>query len=144
MKIELTRRGDYAVRAMLSLAATTGETRLTGREIAERTAVPRSFLPQVMADLSRAGLVTRRVGRIGGYRLARPPSEITLLEVIETIEGDTRRTACVLRNGPCGVDGRCVAHASFYAAQEALRSSLAGSTLASVIELGGQGSAVQG
>ena len=132
MKVELTKRGDYAVRAMLALAEAGEEQRLTAREIAERTRVPRSFLPQVMADLSRAALVTRRVGRIGGYRLARPATQISLLEIIETIEGDSRRTTCVLRNGPCGVDGRCEAHDSFYAAQEALRASLGRSTLAVV------------
>lgn len=132
MKVELTKRGDYAVRAMLALAAADGEEPLTGRELAERTRVPPSFLPQVMADLSRAGLVSGRIGRLGGYRLARPPGAISLLEIIETIEGDSRRTVCVLRNGPCGVDGRCAAHASFYAAQEALRASLAGATLATI------------
>jgi DNA-binding IscR family transcriptional regulator len=73
------------------------------------------------------------VGRIGGYRLGRPATEISLLEVIETIEGDSRRTTCVLRNGPCNVDGRCIAHGSFYAAQEALRASLGQSTLASIV-----------
>lgn len=132
MKVELTKRGDYAVRAMLFLAATDGEARRTAREIAGATGIPISFLPQVMADLSRSGLVLRRVGRIGGYRLGRPAREISLLEVIETVEGDSRRTTCVLRNGPCGIDGRCTAHDSFYAAQQALRASLAGSSLASI------------
>lgn len=133
MKIELTRRGDYAIRAMLAVARAGSDGRRTGREIAEATGIPTSFVPQVMADLSRAGLVERRVGRIGGYRLGRPASEITLLEVIETIEGDSRRTTCVLRNGPCGSDGRCAAHDSFYRAQEALRASLAEATLATIV-----------
>jgi Rrf2 family iron-sulfur cluster assembly transcriptional regulator len=132
MKVELTKRGDYAVRAMLALAGAAEEEPLTARQLAERTRVPASFLPQVMADLSRAGLVSGRIGRIGGYRLARPPGAISLLEIIETIEGDSRRTVCVLRNGPCGVDGRCAAHESFYAAQEALRATLAGATLATI------------
>ncbi len=132
MKIELTKRGDYAVRAMLALAAAGEAAPLTGRQLAERTGVPPSFLPQVMAGLSRAGLVSGRVGRIGGYRLGRPASSISLLEIIETIEGDSRRTTCVLRNGPCSIDGRCAAHASFYAAQEALRASLQAATLATI------------
>lgn len=133
MKIELTKRGDYAVRAMLALAAGRDAGRLTGREIGERTGIPASFLPQVMADLSRAGLVTPTVGRIGGYRLGRSAARISLLEVIETIEGDSRRTTCVLRNGPCGVDGRCAAHEAFSAAQDALRDSLSETSLASVV-----------
>lgn len=145
MKIELTKRGDYAVRAMLALAeaeaeaeAKVGESgRLTTPQIASRTGVPSSFLPQVMAALSRAGLVDRRVGRIGGYRLHRPAGEITLLEVIETIEGSSQRTSCVLRNAPCSAGGRCTAHDAFYAAQEALRESLDGASLASIVGLRG-------
>jgi len=133
MRIELTKRGDYAVRAMLALAGAGESGRLTAPQIASLTRVPPSFLPQVMADLSRAGLVEGRVGRIGGYRLLRPAREITLLEVIETIEGSARRTSCVLRNGPCSVDGRCAAHDAFYAAQEALRESLGRATLASIV-----------
>ena len=132
MKLQLTRRGDYAMRAMFALAEA-GDAALTASQIAERTKVPASFLPQVMADLSRAELVRGRVGRIGGYRLGRPASEISILDVIETIEGDSRRTTCVLRNAACGDDGRCVAHESFYAAQEALRDSLNRTSLASVV-----------
>ena len=136
MKIELTRRGDYAMRAMLALAEAGGGA-LTAPRIAELTRVPPNFLPQVMATLSRANLVHPRIGRIGGYRLARPAEEISLLEVIETIEGDSRRTACVMRNGPCGAEDRCIAHDAFYAAQEALRDSLRTATLASVVDSGG-------
>ncbi len=132
MKVELTKRGDYAVRAMLALAVAGERMPLTTREIAERTGVPAGFLAQVMADLSRSGLVTGRIGRIGGYRLGRPASSISLLEVIETIEGDSRRTTCVLRGGACSEDGRCAAHASFYSAQEALRASLRDATLATI------------
>lgn len=133
MKLELTRRGDYAVRAMLALAEAGEKARLTTPQIAARMLIPASFLPQVMADLSRAGLVRRRLGRTGGYLLARPAAEISLLEVIETIEGDSRRRTCVLRNGPCSVEGRCIAHETFYAAQEALRASLRDASLASIV-----------
>jgi Rrf2 family transcriptional regulator, iron-sulfur cluster assembly transcription factor len=133
MKLELTRRGDYAIRAMLALAEVEDGARLTAPQIAAQMLIPGSFLPQVMADLSRAGLVRGRLGRTGGYRLARPASTISLLEVIETIEGDSRRRTCALRNAACSVDGRCVAHDSFYAAQEALRDSLRGASLASIV-----------
>lgn len=136
MKIELTRRGDYAMRAMLALAQAGGAA-LTAPRIAELTKVPPSFLPQVMATLSRASLVHPRIGRIGGYRLARPAEEISVLEVIETVEGDSRRTTCVMRNGPCGPENRCIAHDAFYTAQEALRDSLRTATLASVVDSGG-------
>ncbi|HYO41821.1 MAG TPA: Rrf2 family transcriptional regulator, partial [Candidatus Limnocylindrales bacterium] len=82
MRIELTKRGDYAVRAMLALARGNGNGLLSARRISDAMAIPVRFLPQVLADLGRAGLVEAAPGRSGGYRLTRDPSMISLLEVI--------------------------------------------------------------
>ena len=120
MRLELTRRGDYAVRAMLALAQREPGHVTSSLEIADEMAIPVAFLPRVMADLVFAGLVQSTTGRTGGYVLARPPVDITLLEVIEAVEGDSRRTSCVLRGGPCGRDGHCQVHDAFFAAQDAL------------------------
>lgn len=131
MKLELTRRGDYAVRAMLTLSRP-GAGKLTSARLVEATAIPPSFLPQVMGDLVRAGLVENRRGRNGGYRLAREPETISLLTVVEAVEGDGRRRTCVLRGGPCRRDGACDVHDAFYRAQEAVFGTLAGVSLADV------------
>ena len=128
--MELTKRGDYAVRAILALARTRDGRLLSVRRIAEEMAIPVRFLPQVMADLAAAGLVEATTGRAGGYRLARPPDTISLLDVVEAVEGDSRRRTCVLRGGPCGLDGHCDVHDVFFAGQEALRGTFARSTLA--------------
>jgi Rrf2 family protein len=130
MRLELTRRGDYAVRAMLALADVPDGGWLSVRAIAEAMEIPRPFLPQVMQDLVRAGLVEPRIGRTGGYRLARPARRIALLEVIESVEGDSRRRTCVLRGGPCGTDGHCRVHDAFFAAQAALLERLSETSLA--------------
>jgi Rrf2 family protein len=130
MRLELTKRGDYAVRAMLALARDEDAGLVSARRIAERMDIPVRFLPQVLGDLGRAGLVEAAPGRAGGYRLARAASAISLLEVIEAVEGDSRRRTCVLRGAPCGVDGFCDVHAVFFAGQEALLGALAGATLA--------------
>jgi Rrf2 family protein len=135
VKLELTRRGDYAVRAMLALAAADGldpDRYLSARRIAAEMAIPVRFVPHVLTDLSAAGLVMARTGRLGGYRLARPAREITLLDVITAAEGDARRRACVLRGIPCGTDGFCPVHPVFMAAQDAMLETLAGATLADV------------
>lgn len=131
MRLELTRRGDYAVRAMLALARTT-DVQATGAVLAAETAIPPSYVPQVMGDLVRAGLVANRRGRRGGYRLARPPSEISLLAIVEAVEGDGRRRTCVLRGGPCRRDGACDVHDPFFKAQEALFNTLEGVSLSDV------------
>ncbi len=137
MRLELTRRGDYAVRSMLAIAAAGGNGPISVRRIAETMAIPPRILPSVMRELVRSGLVEAHAGRTGGYRLARPSGEISLLAVIEAVEGDTRRRTCVLRGGPCGKDGQCAVHDAFYAAQEALRSELASATLARIGSNGG-------
>jgi Rrf2 family transcriptional regulator, iron-sulfur cluster assembly transcription factor len=122
--MELTKRGDYAVRAVLALARAPSGTLLSVRRIAEEMWIPVRFLPQVMGDLAAAGLVEATTGRAGGYRLARPADAITLLEVVEAVEGDSRRRTCVLRGGPCGLDGFCDVHDVFFAAQDALLNTL--------------------
>jgi Rrf2 family protein len=138
MRLELTRRGDYAVRAMLALAQVPPtDGLLSARRIAARMGIPAAFLPQVMRDLMAVGLVAATTGRSGGYRLARPASEISVLEVIESVEGDGRRIACVLRGSPCGSDGFCDAHSVFFAAQEAMLDRLRVATLAELGQHGG-------
>jgi Rrf2 family protein len=130
MRLELTKRGDYAVRAMLALARGSGNGLLSARRISDAMVIPVRFLPQVLGDLQRAGLVEAAPGRSGGYRLARAAETISLLDVIEAVEGDGRRRTCVLRGGPCGVDGTCDVHDVFFEGQEALRTTFAGATLA--------------
>lgn len=133
MRLELTRRGDYAVRAMLALAAADEKDGpISARRIATQMGIPARFVPHVLQDLVAAGLVVARTGRLGGYRLARPAAAISLLNVIEAVEGDARRQSCVLRGGPCGLDGYCAVHRVFVAAQEALLEPLANATLADV------------
>ena len=124
MRLELTRRGDYGVRAMLVLARP-GAGQMTAAQLAAETDIPPNIVPQVMGDLVRAGLAANRRGRRGGYRLARASEEISLLAVIEAVEGDARRRTCVLRGGPCGRDGTCGVHDAFFRAQEAVFSTLA-------------------
>ena len=131
MRLELTRRADYGIRAMIALARAGGE-RVPSARIAQAMAIPGPFLPQVMAILAHGGFVTSAEGRGGGYRLARPASGITLLAIIEAIEGDGRRRQCVLRQAPCGRGGFCDVHVVFTEAQEALLDRLAHATLADI------------
>ncbi len=132
MRLELTKRGDYAIRAALALARAEPGNRLSVRRIAAEMGIPVRFLPQVMADLVRAGLAVAVPGRNGGYVLARPASELTLLDVIEAVEGDSRRQTCVLRGGPCGFNGFCDVHDVFFAAQDSMLRTLSATSLASL------------
>jgi Rrf2 family nitric oxide-sensitive transcriptional repressor len=131
MRLQLTRRGDYAIRAMIVLAQESDV--VTGAEIARRTSIPEHLVGQVMSQLVQAGLVRARLGRRGGYRLADESSAIPILAIVEAVEGDARRQRCVLRGLPCDVSNRCQVHDIFASAQDALISRLAEASLATVV-----------
>lgn len=137
MRLELTRRGDYAVRAMISLAAAPADEWPSVRRIATEMSIPERFLPRVMRDLGQAGLVEARTGRSGGYRLATPATELTLLDVIDAVEPPDDDRRCVLRGISCGVDGRCVVHEVFSDARTVHRDRLAATTLAMLVSVPG-------
>ena len=126
MRLQLTRRGDYAVRAMFALSALPPGGVRSARALAEEVTIPARFVTEVLGDRARAELVQARPGRTGGYRLARAAEAITLLEIIEAVEGDSRTTKCVLRDRACRSAGgeQCAVHHVFVAAQEALLSAL--------------------
>jgi len=122
---------------MLALASRDGDGWLSAPRIAERMSIPVRFLPHVLHDLSRAGLVQGKPGRTGGYRLALPATEIDLLRIVEAIEGDDDPARCVLRGGPCGKDGRCAVHDAFDGATRMLRAELGRASLAELAKRGG-------
>jgi len=129
VRLQLTRRADYAIRVALCLGREQEGARLAASEIARRMDVPPRFLPQVMQDLVGARLVEASLGRGGGYRLTRPPGDISLLEVIEAVEGDARRRTCVLSAGDCDASRPCDVHGLFARAQDALLEELRGASI---------------
>jgi Rrf2 family transcriptional regulator, iron-sulfur cluster assembly transcription factor len=132
MELSLGKRADYTVRAMVDLARHHGTGRRKTAEIAEEMGIPVSYLPQLLAQLVRAGLVASVAGRKGGYVLARPPEEISLLDAIEVADGPMVALVCVLRGGPCRWDDFCAIHEPWARAQQAFRDSLATTTFAEV------------
>ncbi|MFC8849214.1 MULTISPECIES: RrF2 family transcriptional regulator [unclassified Micromonospora] len=84
--MQISARGDYAVRAALSLA-TAYPSLLSTQAIATEQDMPRKFLEAVLADLRRAGLVRAQRGAEGGYTLARPPKEITIGAILRAVDG---------------------------------------------------------
>ena len=89
--MKLSAKTEYACLAMLQLAEEYDSVEpVQIRRIAEEHGVPARFLVQILLQLKGAGLVASTRGAAGGYRLARPPHEITLCEVIEVMEGEDR------------------------------------------------------
>ena len=133
MEMTLSKTGDYAVRAALALATSYDDDGyVTIADVADRMALPRTFTPQILGKLVRAGIAISKPGRGGGYRLARPPGKVSMLEVVEAAEGSLINTRCTLRGGPCQRDDRCVVHDTWVGAAEAFRRELGATTLATV------------
>jgi Rrf2 family protein len=85
--MRVTMKGDYGLRAMIDLAAHYGRGPVPSAEIAARQHVPEHFLDQLLITLRRAGLLKSQRGPQGGHMLARPPAQITILDVIRALEG---------------------------------------------------------
>lgn len=85
--MNISARADYAVRAMLALAAAGGDSPVSVVRLAEQQDLPRKFLEAILGDLRRASLVTSRMGASGGYVLARPAGEIRIGDVLRAVDG---------------------------------------------------------
>jgi Rrf2 family protein len=91
----IPKTAEYALRAAVCLAGTTGAP-ASADLLAERTKVPRSYLNRVLRDLATAGLVVSKPGPGGGHELARPPDEVTLLDVVNAVWPIQRIECCPL------------------------------------------------
>jgi Rrf2 family iron-sulfur cluster assembly transcriptional regulator len=108
--VKVSTRGDYASRALLSLALHQGEGPTSVRDIAERTGLPQPYLEQILLALKGAGLVRSKRGVGGGYFLARPPEEITLAQIVAAVDGPIRAGDFgePHTDGACDHEGQCV------------------------------------
>jgi Rrf2 family iron-sulfur cluster assembly transcriptional regulator len=136
--VKVSTRGDYASRALLSLALhadTEGPTSV--RDIAERTGLPQPYLEQILLALKGAGLVRSKRGVGGGYVLARPPSEIALSEIVSAVDGPIVAGDFGLphQNGACDHEGQCVLLAVWAQVGDHMRALLTRITLADIADI---------
>lgn len=133
--MQITRQADYAVRAVLHLSRT-GEQRTATSTIAEEQRIPPSFLAKIISQLSIAGLLHTSRGARGGVTLARPPQDVTLLEVIEAIDGPIQLNECVGDTSACAFDESCPLRPVWCEAQEDLVKRLKGTNFADMATKG--------
>lgn len=138
MKIVPTRRSEYGLRALCYLVQREREQRpgirVKAEELAATLDIPKGFLQQVLQAIHRAGIVSSRVSRAGGYALSRAPEEVSVLEVVEALEGPAAEQRCPLRGGVCPGDGSCVLNTACAAARQAFVDQLGALTLADVVD----------
>lgn len=108
--MELTRKGEYAIRGIVYLARLQpGKVALIS-EIAEAADVPQTFLAKILQSFAKLGIVKSYRGAGGGFVLGRSPSQITLREVVEAVEGPIIPNRCLLGSGSCDREGECNVH----------------------------------
>jgi Rrf2 family protein len=136
--VKVSTRGDYACRALLSLALHGDDHGPTSvRDIAERTALPQPYLEQILLALKGAGLVRSKRGVGGGYVLARPPEEITLGDIVSAVDGpiSVGDFGEPHTNGACDHEGQCVLIAMWNEVSQHMRRHLDASTLADIRDM---------
>lgn len=102
--MRVSARTEYALLALMEIAAHSADTPLQSKDIAARAGIPKPFLDQLLMDLRRSGLIRSIRGPGGGYALGRPAAEVTVRDVIEVVEGHVLHTQCGIKapdGSPC-------------------------------------------
>ena len=134
MNLGLSKRGNYVVRSAICLARNYESgipTKL--RRVSLEMDIPRTYVSQILGDLSRAGLAQSFFGTNGGFSLTRPPDQVSLLDIVESAEGSLVPATCVLGDDPCDWESVCPLHESWRSSTSALRAVLAATTLADLL-----------
>jgi Rrf2 family protein len=130
MRLEISRRADLAVRALLVIADA-GE-RVKADALAAELDTTAGFVPQVVGPLVKRGWVRSDPGPRGGYTAAASLDAISVLDVIEAVDGPTDAGRCVVADGPCGRAPHCALHTAWARAREELVSHLGAQSMASL------------
>lgn len=129
MGLQLTRGGEYAVRAMAYLAGVPDGHVASLHEIGHAQDIPESFLAKILQSLVHAGLAESRRGARGGFALGRPARDISMRAVVEAVDGPIALNTCVLYPDDCRRSARCAMHDVWVEAQERMMAVLEGVTL---------------
>ncbi len=132
--MQITRQADYAIRAMLFLAKLEPSERAATSQIANVQKIPPSFLAKIISQLSIAGLIHTSRGARGGVLLSRSASSITLLEVVEAIDGPISLNECTLTPDICEFSDDCPMHKIWCETQEDLVQKLRKTTFSSLVK----------
>jgi Rrf2 family protein len=118
--MQITRQADYAVRAVLYLTGLGPGAHTSTAQIAREQKIPATFLAKIVSQLSAAGILRATRGAHGGVMLARPADDISLLEIVETIDGPIMLNQCVIDPGLCPLGETCAIQSVWCEAQAGL------------------------
>jgi Rrf2 family protein len=129
----LTNAADYAVQAMIHLACLPEDAGALSREIASAQGIPPSFMAKILRSLVKARLLESSRGAHGGFVLARPASEISLLDIVEAIEGPLALTDCLENPCACQLADECPAQPVWLDVQSRMAEILRSATLEALV-----------
>ena len=131
--MQITRQADYATRAILHLARNRNGKHIATSQVAKEQNIPYAFLAKIISQLFIAGLLHTSRGARGGISLARDPKQITLLQVIEAIDGPIQLNVCVERQDVCAFEENCPIKTVWCDAQNELIKKLRNTNFAELI-----------
>ncbi|MBC7657608.1 MAG: SUF system Fe-S cluster assembly regulator [Frankiaceae bacterium] len=130
--LRVTKLTDYATVVLAALADAPSRVH-SAAELAERSRLELPTVSKVLKPLAHAGLVTGFRGASGGYRLARPPSQISLIEIVEAIEGPLGMTECSGEHSSCEHEPHCGVQGQWRQINDVIADTLRGMTLAQML-----------
>lgn len=128
----VTRETDYAVRTVLYLARNSGK-RVSVTEIAQAMQIPKTFLAKLLQRLVKHHVLISARGVNGGFQLARKPSEITLLDIMEVMQGPAGINVCAIDSGRCSLSNTCTVHPVWVEIRKEVEKKLTKVTIAKLI-----------
>jgi len=131
--LQISRKIDYALRAMIHLAGLPDGRIASLQDLSSTLHIPREFLAKILKVLAARGLVRSARGAHGGYQLARPPGQISFLEVIEAVEGPVQLNVCLDHKDRCDVSSSCTMYHVWKAGQDRMLEVYRRTTIAELI-----------
>ena len=128
--LRLSKKADYALMAMKHLALRSDQGSSSAREIAEQYDIPIELMAKVLQRLVRRGLLASQQGTHGGYQLVRRPSQISVADVIQAIDGPVTVTACTSQDGHCDQFAKCNVRDPLWRVRERILTALGECTIA--------------
>lgn len=133
--MKISAKARYGLRILLDVALHETHARpRTIKEIADAQGISEKFISRIVVPLRERGMIKSERGKLGGFRLAQAPIDITLLAVIETLQGPISLVDCVADKAGCVRSGTCVARSVWTDVNTAVRAALRGMTLETVLE----------